>query len=198
MSIPPPLPPGQSRSEQMVDAFAHRGAAPPAAPPPKPGMSGCAIAAIIGAVVLVLGLFVVGILAAIALPAYQQYEYRAQVQRAYVVAEEWQPRIDAHFDEQGTCPTNAQIGLGDKPVHSIGLRTGSGEPGRADFRVRELDNGYCGVEISFRTVERALDRTTLILQSTGNGWDCLGGTLPTPYRPSHCRSFNTSPEDSAP
>ena len=180
----------------MVDAF--RSAPPPAAPPPMQGMSGCAIAAIIGAVVAVFGVFVIGILAAIAIPAYQQYEDRAQVQQAYAVAQALQPRVDAYFDQEGMCPTNAQVGLGDKPVHSIGLRNDSGEPGRADIRVRELENGFCGVEISFRTVEREIDRMTLILQSNSNGWDCFGGTLPAPYRPAHCRSFNTSPEDSAP
>ena len=49
-----------------IDAFAHRGA-PPSAPPQKPGMSGCAIVAIIGAVALVFGVFIAGILAAIAI-----------------------------------------------------------------------------------------------------------------------------------
>lgn len=180
----------------MVDAF--RSAPPPSAPPPKQGMSGCAIAAIIGAAVLCFGVFIAGMLAAIAIPVYHQYEYRAQVQQAYTVAQALQPRIDAYFDQEGMCPTNVQVGLGDKPVHSIGLRTDSGEPGRADFRVRELDNGFCGVEISFRTVELEIDRTTMILQSNTHGWDCLGGTLPAQYRPAHCRSFNPSSEDSAP
>ena len=68
-SLPPPVPPRPAAA-----TASHAGPMRAAAPPPS-NRSGCLIAAI---VLGVIGLFLVGILAAIALPAYQDYVKRAQ------------------------------------------------------------------------------------------------------------------------
>ena len=121
MSAPPPLPPGLQRSEQIVDAFAHRGDARLPPRPPKPGMSGCAIAAIIAVVAGVIGVFVIGILAAIAVPAYQEYLVRSRTQEAFQVAQTLQPRIDEERARSGTCPGNLEIGYGRSAVFEPSL-----------------------------------------------------------------------------
>jgi type IV pilus assembly protein PilA len=188
MSVPPPLPPGQSRSEQMVDAYAHRGAPPPSAPPPRQGMSGCAIAAIIGAVVLVLGVFVIAMLAAIALPAYNDYMIRSKLAAAEYYARSLQDSIDAHRDGSGACPDNAALGLADDEVFA--LPGGRGGTAQAAVKVGESEGGRCAIELTFANLNPAIDGRTMVFESGDSGWDCSAGTLQPKYRSPRCRPDN--------
>ena len=56
-------------------------------------MSGCAIVAIVGAAMAVLAIPAIGILAAIALPAYQDYVTRSKVQVGYIRAQALETEI---------------------------------------------------------------------------------------------------------
>ncbi len=193
MSAPPPLPPGASRSDQMTDAFAQRrAAAPPSSGPPKQGMSGCAIAAIIGAVVLVLGVFVIAMLAAIALPAYQQYIAKSRVMEALTMARAHQVDVDAYREKSGVCPDNAAIGLADDEVFTLS-GDNAAAPGQASLRIGEIESGHCGIELQFKNINVAVDDKTLLLESTDNGWTCTGGTLGAQYRTPQCRNFDPTP-----
>lgn len=173
MNTPPPFPSGP----------------PPAMhqPPPKK-MSGCAIAAIIGAVVGFFGIAVIGILAAIAVPAYQQYLVRSQITQAYLAASQWQFPIDEFRDGNEACPDNAALGLA--PDESLSLGTDGGR--RADVRLGETSPGTCAITLTFRGVPAKAEGTTLILESNDGGWSCSGGTLPFDHRPTTCRT-GTSP-----
>lgn len=190
MSIPPPLPPGQSRSDRMADAFAHRGA-PPSAPPRKPGMSGCAIVAIIGAVVLVFGVFIAGILAAIAIPAYNDYLLRSKVTAAETYAGGLQGAIDLHRQDAGECPDNAAIGLSDPDVLELG-RDSADLPEHVSLTIGESGAGRCAIELTFANVDPQLDGKTALFESGDGGWDCSGGTLPAKYRSPRCRAGDAS------
>jgi type IV pilus assembly protein PilA len=181
MSAPPPMPP---------TASAH--APPPPARAPKQGMSGCAIAAIIGAVVVVLGIVVAGILAAIALPAYQQYVTKSHVAQALQMAQELQDDVDAHREQSGACPDNAAIGLADDEAFTLSGGSAA-TPGQASVLVGEIEGGHCGIELQFANVNAAVDGKTLLLESTDNGWVCDGGTLDAKYRTGSCRRSNASP-----
>jgi type IV pilus assembly protein PilA len=179
MSVPPPIPPS-----------AH--AQPPLAAPPKRGMSGCAIAGIIGAVVLVLGVFVVGILAAIAIPAYQDYVVKSRVVQAWTMAQALQDDIDAHREQAGACPDNAAIGLADDEVFALG-GDNPAKPPQASVLVGEIEGGHCAIELTFANVNAVVDGKTLLLESTQNGWTCSGGTLDARYRTGSCLTFNPTP-----
>lgn len=198
MSIPPPLPPGQSRSEQMVAAFADRGALPPSAPPPKQGLSGCAIAAIIGSVLLVFGVFLAAMLAAIAFPAYNDYLLRSKIATAEYYARGLQDSIDVHRDGSGACPDNAAIGLADDEVFA--LHADGSAPAQAAVQVGENADGRCAIALTFANLNPAIDGKTMLFESGDNGWDCSGGTLESKYRSPRCRSGNASyntPDDTA-
>ena len=191
MNAPPPLPPAASRSDQIVDAFAQRDREPPAAPPPpKSGMSGCAIAAIIGAVGLVVGVFLIGMLAAIALPAYQQYLGRARVQEAYVIAGSLQPAIETYLAQHGTCPDNAGIGYGEDEILPLGGAEGRADGNHALLKVGALDDGHCAIELRFRNISPVIDDKTLVLQADEGGWTCFDGTLGQQQRPMPCRTHD--------
>ncbi len=186
MSIPPPLPSGQSHSDQTVDAFAHRGA-PPSAPPPRQGMSGCAIAVIIGGVVLVFGVFIAGILAAIAIPAYNDYMLRSKVAAAELHVSNLQASIELHRLDTDECPDNAAIGLEDPDVFELG-QNGADLTGQGVVRVGGNANGQCTIELTFANVDPQLDGKTALFESGDSGWDCSGGTLPPKYRSPRCRA----------
>lgn len=186
MSIPPPLPHDPSRNAPMADAFGYRGA-PPSAPPPKQGMSGCAIGAIIGAVVLVLGLFVVGILAAIAIPAYNDYLLRSKVAAAEHHARGVQELIETHRLDTGECPANREIGFDESTVVELG-----GD----DQATMRLGSGRCAIEMTFANVDPKIDGKTIIFESGDSGWDCRGGTVPSKYRSPQCRSGDASANES--
>lgn len=193
MSAPPPLPPGLQRSEQIVDAFAHRGDARLPPRPPKPGMSGCAIAAIIAAVAGVVGIFVIGILAAIAVPAYQDYLVRSRTQEAFQVARTLQPRVDEERARSGTCPGNLEIGYGRSAVFELGGEEGAAKGSHMRLSAGAADNGDCAFELRFQNIAAPVDGKTLVFRSGDDGWSCLEGTLDDRYRPMQCRSTDTTP-----
>lgn len=187
MSVPPPLPPGQSRSDQMADAFAHRGT-PPSAPPPRQGMSGCAIAVIIGGAVLFFGVFIAGILAAIAIPAYNDYLLRSKVASAEVYVRDLQGSIELHRLDTGECPDdNAAMGLDDPDVFELGSN-GADLTGQGVVRVEKMPTGQCVIELTFAKVDPQVDGKTMVFVSGENGWDCRSGTVPSKYRSPQCRS----------
>jgi type IV pilus assembly protein PilA len=169
-----------------------RGAAPPPGKPPASrGLSGCAIAAIIGAVVLFFGVFVVAILAAIALPAYQDYVARSKVQQAYALVLGLQPQIEELRAQSGRCPGNDEIGYGEDATIDLG-GADSATGGRAWLTAGALDSGECVVELRFEGVSPKIDGRTLVFESGADGWHCLAGTLEDPQRPIACRRATTS------
>ena len=174
----------------MADAFAHRGA-PPSAPPQKPGMSGCAIVAIIGAVALVFGVFIAGMLAAIAIPAYNDYLLRSKVAAAELRVSDLQASIELHRLDAGECPDNAAIGLEDPDVFELG-RNGADLSGQGVVRIGGNADGRCTIELTFANADPQLDGKTALFESGDSGWDCSGGTVPAKYRSPRCRAGDAS------
>lgn len=171
----------------MVDASGN--APPPSAPPPKQGMSGCAIAAIIGAVVMVFGVFAIGILAAIAVPAYNDYLLRSKVAVAEVYVRELQGSIELHRLDTGECPDdNAAMGLDDPDVFEIG-RSDAALTGQGMVRLEKMPTGQCVIELTFAKVDPKVDGKTMVFVSGDNHWDCRSGTVPSEYRSPQCRSY---------
>ncbi len=176
-SRPPPLPaamPGPMAP--VAGAARHYGHAGTRASRPEPRrMNGCLIALIIGAV-LAIPLF--GILAAIALPAYQDYTLRTKV-AIYL-----QPRTNTL--RAGTEQAMARLGRCPQAPAEAGLEGADAE----GVRVGELDDGRCAFEITLRGVHQKVDGRTILhaAPSAGAGWDCTGGDLPRLYRTAACRA----------
>ena len=88
---PPPLPPGQAQPRERVVLQAS-------------ASSGWLIA-----IVLIFGgIFVLGILAAIAIPAYADYTARARVAAAMAQAMALRHAVEAHIADQQRCPRNGE------------------------------------------------------------------------------------------
>lgn len=88
---------------------------------------------------------IIGILAALAIPAYQDYIARAQVSEAITLAGQYKISISNTYSQTGTCPTLAEIGLklntdgGGKYVNSINSITQA--------------ETICAVEFTFKSTE---------------------------------------------
>ncbi len=191
MSTPPPIPPRPSRSDEMLAAASGLSAPPLPSPPPKKGLSGCAIAAI---VVCVLGLLLIvgaAILAAIAIPQYQEYILRTRITQAALQAEAMQPSIDALIEQSGACPDNATIGLSDAP-EAIGASSN-----REEILVTTVlgeQDGQCAIVLHFQSTRHpALHGRNLQYLRGDGGWRCTGGTMPEHLNPRSCRAGGATP-----
>lgn len=63
---------------------------------------------------------IIGILASIAIPAYQDYTIRAQVAEALVLANEVKPTINEYYRSRGTWPADNDVAGAPAPEHLLG------------------------------------------------------------------------------
>jgi type IV pilus assembly protein PilA len=173
-SLPPPLP----ASDPTAPTYAAR-----SAPPPKKGMSGCLIALL---VCVGLAVPMIGILAAIALPAYQDYTVRAKVAATMAEAAPLKVAITDYISANDACPDNDSADI-DTPLQQLGQGQYV-----ASVRVGTLQAGNCAFEITLRSASTQVDGKTLLFETRREGasseWDCSGGDLPARYRPMQCRA----------
>lgn len=180
-SQPPPLP-AAPREPMAAARGASRQPLPahalPAHAPRRRRMSGCLIAAI---ALAILALPVLGILAAIAIPAYQDYTVRAKVAQVLDGSKTLRGVIAQRRARTGLCPDSVEAPFGrlDSPLNQTVAAT----------RIGTLDNGHCAIEFRLRNLgDPDLDGRTVLLEAVGGGrWDCSGGSLAAKYRPSRCR-----------
>lgn len=123
---------------------------------------------------------IIGILAAVALPQYQNYVYRARVTEGLTLAAQMKVGVSDFFSSNGSFPdAAASMGLVDVAMPAS---TGGG--------VDTLTMGAGGViTIQFRanTAPAGQNQITLTPSTTANGisWSC-GGNLPTSLKPKNC------------
>lgn len=131
-----------------------------------------------GSASLLVLVVMIGVLAAIAIPAYQDYVARAQVAAVWPVVEQVRAAAHKYIDEHRAFPeAPGDVGLPDT-LDSGPVRT-----------IRMVDGGF---ELTLRSDNVRLDNMTIIVGAYANdddsiGWNCHGGTLPAKYRSPECR-----------
>lgn len=122
---------------------------------------------------------IVGILAAVALPAYQDYTRRARVVEGLSLVAGIKAAVSEYRASQNVWPdSNDDVGI-------TGVVSGGA--------IKDISVGSDGV-ISIAYNEKVGLDQTLILRpelTSGSGnivWRCTEGTLPSAVRPSECRS----------
>lgn len=119
---------------------------------------------------------IIGILAAIAIPAYQNYTKRSHVSEGLSLASGAKAAVTEYYSSKGEWPTtNTEAGISStitgNAVNSV-VVTGSGT-----------------ITVTYNT--KAESGATIILKGTDASgavqWDCTTGTLDTKYRPANCR-----------
>jgi type IV pilus assembly protein PilA len=133
---------------------------------------------------------IIGILAAVAVPQYQDYTVRARVSEGVNLADAAKTGVAEYYNNFGVFPpSNASAGYTSPTttyVQSITV-TRSGP--------LAADNGLITVKYSNTALGVTLTNATddLVFKATGNGtaitWVCNGAetTLTTKYRPANCR-----------
>ena len=124
---------------------------------------------------------IIGILAAVAIPAYQDYIARAQVSEAVTLTSSGKTPLAEFFADKGIWPSTADIVMGNlsgKYVSGITITAGANSTGPIDLTATMKTAG----------VNTAISNGTLIMSSTdGRQWNCSGGTISSKYRPAACR-----------
>jgi uncharacterized membrane protein YhaH (DUF805 family)/Tfp pilus assembly protein PilE len=136
-----------------------------------------------GAIVLVcvaaLGVPMIGILAAVAIPAYADYTVRARVSEVLLVGSASRTAISEHYARTGKLPATAAE-LPQQPG-----------PGESKYGSASLGaNGVVTLTLAAPTGQQFAGKTILLQPKVdGNAlsWDCTGGTLEPKYRPGSCR-----------
>lgn len=182
---------GQAQWRPLQDFAVELGL--PSLPPPLPataapetrqrpgGLSGCGIAALVG----VAGVFVIavlGILAAIALPAYQDYTMRAHAAGAISQAQALEPRVTGFLEDNGHCPTNDDPGFGEPASFAQGALA---EVTFGEFEGSDL----CGLEAILAFPGKpALDGHKLWLEydAANATWQC-SSDIDDKHLPVQCR-----------
>jgi type IV pilus assembly protein PilA len=124
---------------------------------------------------------IIGILAAVAIPAYQDYIARSQVSEAVSLTAGGKTPMAEWFADKGTWPSTADMVMGNlagKYVSSITISLGGGTSNSLALMSTMKTAG----------VNSAVTGGTLILETAeGRQWSCTAGSLSSKYRPAACR-----------
>ncbi|RDS85305.1 pilin [Dyella psychrodurans] len=127
---------------------------------------------------------IIAILAAIAIPAYQNYLIRAQVSEGTVLTDGVKTAVAEYYSNHGNWPTdNNAAGL---PANANSIS------GKYVSQVA-VATGVITATFGGTQVNSAISGDTFILSPTNNGgsisWTCssASATVPTKYLPSSCR-----------
>ena len=122
---------------------------------------------------------IIGILAALALPAYQDYTKRSHVAEGLVLAGNVKAAVTEFYADKGHFPTNN---------HSAGIASDASVTGNAVASVGIGSGGL--VTITYKDVIDPTNNTITLSPLTGGGkvsWNCKGGSVDAKYRPANCR-----------
>jgi len=124
---------------------------------------------------------IIGILASIALPAYQDYIGRAQVSDAMVLLDGARTTTEEDVSQTGTFPANAAAltALGAKVTGSYGALTTADITGSAGSLVYTFSSGNANLNVA------AANTVTFLRDADGN-WTCTA-TIPDKFAPQKCR-----------
>lgn len=140
---------------------------------------------------LMIVVVIIGIVAAIAIPAYQNYTTRAQVAEVLNMASATKAEIMMYYGTEGTCPvTPEDIGygvtgvIGSKYVNTISINTSyTGALCAIDFTFQPtgINAEVAGKKLSFAMMNYMEDGATR--------WECSSNMIPQLYLPSTCRGI---------
>ncbi len=126
---------------------------------------------------------IIGILAAVALPAYQDYVTRAQVAEAVELAHGLKTPFAEFRADKGHWPTTIdRVGGGNGSIEGTitgkyaTVTIGGAMGGAGEIRI-----------ISTMTQGNANTQTVLTTSTDGGRWECTGGTVLAKWRPTACK-----------
>jgi type IV pilus assembly protein PilA len=128
---------------------------------------------------------IIGILAAVAIPAYQDYIARSQVSEAVSLLGSAKTPLAEYFADKGTWPTNLSDVMGNTSGKYTGSIVSTGTP-----TVNGTSSAYTiGASMKTSTINAAITGKTAYLFTTDSGktWSCTKGDIDNRYLPGACR-----------
>lgn len=144
-------------------------------------MSGGKIALIVAAVLILPVLSVLGILAAISLPAYNDYTVRAKVAETMTHASQIKVMVTEFRNAEGSCPGNGDADFGEPESYASRYV--------AQARIGEFDDGTCGIELRLHNTGNGnIDgkHVWLAYDADSSDWTC-SSEIDDRYLPVLCR-----------
>ncbi|MCG3169428.1 MAG: hypothetical protein CALGDGBN_00946 [Pseudomonadales bacterium] len=134
---------------------------------------------------LMIVIAIVGILAAVALPAYQDYTVRAKLSEALATAGEAKTNVTEYYVANSELPTSsAEAGVrGNVDTNIVNSVTYEGTDAATPGNIRVTVKAVGG------TIAND-DYFELSMTGTAGGtiqWKCIPGTVPSKYLPANCR-----------
>lgn len=127
-------------------------------------LGGCVIVFVI-AMMLMIGIAVLGILAAIALPAYQEYTGRARFAQVLEPVNTLRSQVEDALQRDGSCPNNGSQGF-------LAAEAYAG-PGINRIVVDEFDQGFCGISVWMPPLRGTVERQFMLELDVDSGrWYC--------------------------
>ncbi|MBW2208798.1 MAG: pilin [Deltaproteobacteria bacterium] len=133
---------------------------------------------------LMIVIAIIGILAAIAIPAYQDYTVRAKVSEGLMLAGAAKLAVAEYYDSTGGYAADQNTyGLPDA-VSISGSNVASVSVSSAGL----ITINYAASNVGGSPTANGTNITIDPTEGAGSmQWDCTGGTTPTKYRPANCR-----------
>ncbi|XID75176.1 pilin [Alkanindiges sp. WGS2144] len=132
---------------------------------------------------------IIGLLAAIAIPAYQNYTARSQVAEALNMANAFKGEVVSYYGESGTCPTITGLGLpasGDlngRYIDSLSTSTPQGAVCAITFNFKSA-----GTNSGLKNKHLTLAMLDISIQGSAQ-WLCSSEDIQQIYLPSTCRGI---------
>ena len=128
---------------------------------------------------------IIGILAAVAIPAYQDYIARSQVSEAVSLLGSGKTPLSEFFADKGQWPSNAGASEGGVMGNVSGRYTSAititvGNAGTATITLEARMKGS-GINTSIT------GKTILLSSADGKSWTCAVGTISSQFVPASCR-----------
>ncbi|HEC19243.1 MAG TPA: prepilin-type N-terminal cleavage/methylation domain-containing protein [Gammaproteobacteria bacterium] len=126
---------------------------------------------------------IIGILAAIAIPAYQDYTIRTKVSEVMVLASAARTNVAEYYISTGSMPAT---------TNAAGINTNANQSNFVSAIAFATSSGGTLLTYTLTNLGGTADNTTFeyLVSGSASGVkvDCTGGTLPDKYRPANCRS----------
>lgn len=124
---------------------------------------------------------ILGILAAIAIPAYHDYTLRAKVMQPISAGSALKAKVQDHFAADGECPVNGEAGFQAPESYASDAVEA--------ITVGEFEGGTCGIEVRVRGLNPSqLDGRAIWLEFDPDTrrWNC-SSEIDDRYLPVQCR-----------
>ncbi|WP_273777595.1 pilin [Acinetobacter sp. GSS19] len=125
---------------------------------------------------------IIGILAAIAIPAYSDYTARAKVTEAVGALAAAKTSVSEFYTSQGVMPANAT---------SAGISTSALGTYVTSVAYAKVSDTEANIAATLQNINADVNTKTVQLNATGSAagvtWTCSGGTAPAKFLPANCR-----------